>query len=96
MIQSLATIAGGGPFGRGLGHGLQKFGYLPEDTTDFVFAIICEELGIAGAALVASLYVLLVGTVLAVARRTRTRALQLIAVGVGRPSRCRRRSISSW
>ena len=33
--------------GRGLGNGLQKFGYLPEDTTDFVFAVICEELGVA-------------------------------------------------
>ncbi len=83
MIQSLATIAGGGPFGRGLGHGLQKFGYLPEDTTDFVFAIICEELGLAGAMIVVTLYALLVGAVLAVAQRATSPILRLVALGVG-------------
>jgi cell division protein FtsW len=49
MIQSMSTVAGGGVAGRGLGHGIQKFGYLPEDTTDFLFAVICEETGLAGA-----------------------------------------------
>lgn len=55
IIQSLSAIAGGGIAGRGLGQGIQKFGYLPEATTDFVFAIVCEELGLAGAALVIAL-----------------------------------------
>jgi cell division protein FtsW len=55
-IQSLSAIAGGGFWGRGIGNSLQKFGYLPEDTTDFVFAIICEELGVMGALLVAVLF----------------------------------------
>jgi hypothetical protein len=35
--------------GKGLGNGIQKLGYLPEDTTDFIFAVICEELGLFGA-----------------------------------------------
>lgn len=63
MIQSLYSFAGGGLTGRGLGNGVQKLGYLPEDTTDFIFAVICEELGLFGAGLVAVLYltILLVG-----------------------------------
>ncbi|MEY3023203.1 MAG: hypothetical protein RJA16_29 [Planctomycetota bacterium] len=57
VIQSLTAISGGGLAGRGLGQGVQKFGYLPEGTTDFIFAIICEELGLAGAAVVVGLIV---------------------------------------
>ena len=58
-IQSLSAIAGGGFWGRGIGNSLQKFGYLPEDTTDFVFAIICEELGVMGAMFVIALFAVL-------------------------------------
>ncbi len=46
MIQSMAAVSGGGLAGRGLGNSIQKFGYLPEDTTDFIFAIVCEEMGV--------------------------------------------------
>lgn len=56
IIQSMSAIAGGGLTGRGLGNSLQKFGYLPEDTTDFIYAIICEEQGLMGSLLVVSLY----------------------------------------
>jgi cell division protein FtsW len=56
IIQSMSAISGGGLTGRGLGNSLQKFGYLPEDTTDFIYAIICEEQGIMGSILVVSLY----------------------------------------
>lgn len=83
IIQSLSAIAGGGVFGRGLGHGLQKFGYLPEDTTDFLFAIVCEELGLAGAASVCFAYVLLVSTILGIARREPDAALRAAVIGVG-------------
>jgi cell division protein FtsW len=61
VIQSLTAIAGGGLSGRGLGHGVQKFGYLPEGTTDFIYAIICEELGLLGAVLTVLLYTVLLG-----------------------------------
>lgn len=63
MIQSLLSFSSGGILGRGLGNGIQKLGYLPEDTTDFVFAVICEELGLFGAMLTVALYlgVLFVG-----------------------------------
>jgi cell division protein FtsW len=56
-LQSLLTIVSGGFWGRGLGNGIQKMGYLPEDNTDFIFAVICEELGFVGAALVIGLFV---------------------------------------
>ena len=56
VIQSMGTVAGGGLAGRGLGNSVQKFGYLPEDTTDFIFAIICEELGLLGAAVIICLF----------------------------------------
>jgi cell division protein FtsW len=82
MIQSMTTVAGGGFFGRGLGHGLQKFGYLPEDTTDFLFAVICEELGFAGAALVLTLYLVLLWTALGILRREREPILKLLGLGV--------------
>src|ERR671920_1356 len=56
MIQSLLSFSTGGITGRGLGNGIQKLGYLPEDTTDFIFAVICEELGLFGAMFVIALY----------------------------------------
>ena len=56
MVQSLLSFSTGGVFGRGLGNGVQKLGYLPEDTTDFIFAVICEELGLFGALLTMGLY----------------------------------------
>lgn len=56
MVQSLMSFASGGVSGRGLGNGIQKLGYLPEDTTDFVFAVVCEELGFFGAMTVVLMY----------------------------------------
>ena len=60
IIQSLEAIAGGGVAGRGLGNSELKFGYLPEATTDFIYSIVAEELGIAGSAVVVGLYVLFI------------------------------------
>ena len=82
MIQSMGAISGGGIFGRGLGGGLQKFGYLPEDTTDFIFATICEELGVAGAAIVLFLLGALIWSVWGIVRRENMAALKLIGLGV--------------
>ncbi len=82
MIQSMVAVANGHVFGRGLGHGLDKFGYLPEDTTDFLFAVICEELGLAGALLVLALYAGLLLSGLAIVRREKHPMLKLVGVGV--------------
>lgn len=82
MIQSLTTISGGGFFGRGLGNGLQKFGYLPEDTTDFLFAVVCEEMGFMGALAIISAYAAIVWVGTDIARREGSGILRLIVVGV--------------
>lgn len=81
-IQSMAAVAGGAGFGRGLGFGLQKFGYLPEDQTDFIFAIIAEELGLAGAALVIALYLGLLWSGWSIIRREQSPVLRLVGLGV--------------
>jgi cell division protein FtsW len=57
--QSMMALGAGGMFGCGLGLGTVKLGHLPEDTTDFVFAIIGEELGFIGCAIVAGLFIAL-------------------------------------
>ena len=81
-IQSMLAVAMGGPTGRGLGGGIQKFGYLPEDTTDFVFAIICEELGLAGAAMVVVLCLLLLWAGLSIIKACTDTFGRLLALGV--------------
>jgi cell division protein FtsW len=82
MIQSMLAVSGGAGFGRGLGFGLQKYGYLPEDTTDFLFAIICEELGIVGAAAVIALYVGILWSGLSIIRHQQSPMLKLLGLGV--------------
>jgi cell division protein FtsW len=82
MIQSMAAVAGGEVTGRGLGHGLQKFGYLVEDHTDFLFAIICEELGVTGAAFVIAAFAILLWSGLSIVRREPSLVLKLTGLGV--------------
>ena len=55
ISNSLLAIGNGGVFGKGLGNSAMKLGYLPEPHTDFIFAIICEELGLIGGLLVITL-----------------------------------------
>ena len=59
-MQSLMSIASGDWWGRGLGAGIQKYGHLPEARTDFIFAVICEELGIIGGIGVIGLFAVIV------------------------------------
>lgn len=82
MIQSMVAVANGNLAGRGLGHGLQKFGYLPEDRTDFLFAVICEELGVAGAFMVVALYGLMFYACWTIIRRERAAMFKLLGLGV--------------
>ena len=82
IIQSLYAIGSGGLLGLGLGKSRQKFLYLPEPENDFIFAIVCEELGYIGAAVVILLFVLLIirGYWLAVHARDRFGALLVVGI----------------
>lgn len=80
--QALIAIGSGGPFGRGLGHGRQKLGFLPENHTDFILATVGEELGFFGIALVLGLIALLVWRGLAIARRANDRFGTYLATGL--------------
>ena len=82
LLHSLGAVAGGGILGRGLGNGIQKFGYLPEDTTDFIFAIICEELGLVGAGAVVGLFGALVACGWAIVRRLDDPFDRLLGLGI--------------
>jgi cell division protein FtsW len=81
-IQSLVTLSSGGIWGRGLGNGLQKHGYLPEAKTDFVFGVICEELGIAGGLMVIGLFAAWLWQAMAIIRRTPDDHGRLLALGI--------------
>jgi cell division protein FtsW len=59
ILQSLIAVGTGGVFGRGLMEGVQKLFYLPEPHTDFIFATVCEELGLIGAIAIVALFVML-------------------------------------
>jgi cell division protein FtsW len=59
-LQGLYAIGSGGFFGLGLGYSRQKFGYVSQPQNDFIFTIICEELGFVGAFLVVLLFSLLI------------------------------------
>src|SRR5262249_9153946 len=82
ILQSMGAISGGGLAGRGLGNSVQKFGYLPEDTTDFIFAIICEELGVMGAAVVVSLYAALLLCGFSIVKRVEHPFQRLLGTGI--------------
>ncbi len=60
ITQSLIAIGSGGLFGRGLGQSIQKYGFLPEPYNDFIFAIVCEELGFLGGLIIILLFTALV------------------------------------
>ncbi len=60
IVQSLYTIGSGGLSGLGLGMSRQKYLYLPEEHNDFIFSVVCEELGFIGAALILILFTLLI------------------------------------
>ncbi len=80
--QSLLSIGSGGLFGLGLGKSRQKFLFLPEEHNDFIFAIICEELGLVGATIIMVLFALLIIRGYWIALHARDRFGSLLAVGV--------------
>ena len=82
MVQSLLSFSTGGITGKGLGNGVQKLGYLPEDTTDFIFAVVCEELGLFGALMVISMYFGTIYVAWQVIRSNRDSFGRMLAFGI--------------
>ena len=82
MAQSLITIGSGGLLGVGLGKSRQKFMFLPEEHNDFIFAVVCEELGLVGATLIMVLFALLIIRGYWLAIHARDRFGSLLVVGV--------------
>ncbi len=82
LVQSLLSIGSGGLWGVGLGKSLQKFKYLPEEHNDFIFAIVCEELGLIGATVIMLLFAVLILRGYWIALHARDRFGSLLVVGV--------------
>jgi cell division protein FtsW len=80
--QAMLALGSGGWTGLGLGNGRQKLGFVPEHHTDFIFAIIGEELGLVGTLAVVVLFMVLVGVGLWIALRAREPFGMLVAAGV--------------
>ena len=82
IVQSLYAIASGGLYGMGLGQSRQKFLYIPEPQNDFIFAVICEELGFLGAIFVMFLFTLLIWKGINIARKAPDEFSCLVATGI--------------
>ncbi|MCM1523117.1 MAG: FtsW/RodA/SpoVE family cell cycle protein [Ruminococcus sp.] len=79
---SLIAIGSGGVFGLGLGNSRQKFLYLPESKNDFIFAIVCEELGFVGASVVLILFLMLIFKGFSIAENAPDKYGMLLASGL--------------
>ena len=82
ILQSLYAIGSGGLFGLGFGKSRQKYLYLPFQYNDYIFAIICEELGFAGAVCIILLFALLILRGYWIARCARDRFSMMLAAGL--------------
>jgi cell division protein FtsW len=82
LNQSLIAVGSGGWWGSGIGMGLQKYHFLSESHTDFIFAIVCEELGFAGASAVVLLFLAFVVIGLRIAYQAPDYYLGLLAAGL--------------
>ena len=82
MAQGLYAIGSGGFFGLGLGQSVQKYSYLPEPYNDFIFAIVCEELGLVGAIVVILLFAALIMRAVKIAMNAPDTYSSIVALGI--------------
>ncbi len=82
IIQSLYAIGSGGLLGVGLGQSRQKYLYLPEEHNDYIFSIVCEELGYIGAILILTLFALLIIRGFWIAMHAKDRYSTMVAAGL--------------
>ncbi len=84
IIQSKIAVGSGGIWGKGFHHGTQsRLQFLPEHTTDFIFAVFGEEFGLVGAVLLIALYVFIIGRCLWIAMQARDTYSRLLAGAIG-------------
>lgn len=81
--QALVGMGNGGLTGAAPGEGITRYAFLPEGHTDFIFAIVGEELGFVGAALIVLVFALWMGRALKIALQTRDGLAYLMAIGIG-------------
>lgn len=81
-VQSLYAIGSGGFMGEGLGNSRQKHLFLPEPQNDFIFAIVCEELGFVGAVLIIILFALLVWRGFIIGMKASDKFGSMLAIGL--------------
>lgn len=81
-IQSLLAIGSGGVLGRGIGQSRQKYLWVPEPHNDFIFSIVCEELGLIGAMVIIVLFCALVWRGFTIAMRARDKFGTMLAIGL--------------
>ena len=81
-LQSLYAIGSGGIVGKGLGQSMQKLGFIPEAQNDMIFSIICEELGLFGAIIVITMFLVLLWRMMLIANNAPDLFGSLLVVGV--------------
>lgn len=81
-IQSLLAIGSGGVLGRGIGQSRQKYLWVPEPHNDFIFSIVCEELGLVGAAAIILIFALVIWRGFTIAMRSPDKFGSLLAIGL--------------
>ena len=82
IVQSLYAIGSGGLFGVGLGNSTQKFLWISEPQNDFIFAVVCEELGLVGALMIILLFVLFVASGFSIAMRAPDKFGSMLVIGI--------------
>lgn len=82
IVQSLYAIGSGGLFGVGLGNSTQKFLWISEPQNDFIFAVVCEELGLVGAIAIILLFVLFVASGFSIAMRAPDKFGSMLVIGI--------------
>ena len=82
VVQSLYAIGSGGIFGLGLGQSRQKFLYIPEPQNDFIFSILCEEMGFLGAFVVILLFAFLIYRGIKISIDAKDKEGSLVALGI--------------
>ena len=81
-LQGLYAIGSGGLWGKGLGNSIQKLGKIPEPYNDYIFSIICEELGIFGAGLVILLFIFLLYRIYTISQTAEDMLGRMLTIGV--------------